>query len=210
MIEVFAITDRPEVEIPAGLEQTVHEGLAAVYAHADERPERASADALWRHERQVEELMRERAVLPLRYGTVLPGEPELLRALEERAAEFAELLDLVRGRVELALRVLDDGSPAKEPAGKRRSGRAYMEALAERRRRVEEASALLEPLEDHAVAVRRRESSATDLTRWAFLVERGGVDEFNAHLDQLREGHPELRLTCTGPWPPYSFVSGAR
>ncbi|MEJ7714392.1 MAG: GvpL/GvpF family gas vesicle protein [Thermoleophilaceae bacterium] len=85
-----------------------------------------------------------------------------------------------------------------------------MQALARRQRRSEEAAALLEPLERVADAAVKRESAADDLTRWAFLIERGRVEDFNARLDDLRSSHPELRMTCTGPWPPYSFVSEER
>jgi hypothetical protein len=209
VIEPLAITDRPERPLPVGLEQVRHGGLAGVFVRPGERPPRASPDALWRHERFVEELMRDRAVLPLRYGTGLAGEQVLKAAMTERANEFEELLDLVRGRVELAVRVLDDG-PRDRPAPESRSGRDYMESLARRRSRAERARATLEPLEGVALAARRRESSGDDLIRWAFLVERDAVERFRARLDELRASHPELRMTCTGPWPPYSFVSGGQ
>jgi hypothetical protein len=209
VIEAVAITDRPGQRLPVGLEEVRYGRLAAVFVRAPASNERASTDALWRHERLVEELMRDRAVLPLRFGTGVHGEQALKAALSERSGEFEELLDLVRGRVELAVRVLDD-EPRDEGAREAHSGREYMEALARRRRRVEQASAAIEPLEDAALATRRRESSGADLGRFAFLVERDAVDRFNALLEELRESHPELRMTCTGPWPPYSFVSGGR
>jgi hypothetical protein len=209
MIEALAITDRPGRPLPVGLGEVCHGGLAGIFVRTTELPGRASADTLWRHERLLEELMRDRTVLPLRYGTGLAGEQALQAALSEREAEFEELLDLVRDRVELAVRVLDAG-PRDRPPPEARSGRDYMRSLADRRRRVERACAAIEPLEDDALAARRRESSGGDLVRWAFLVEREGVDRFSARLEALRASHPELRLTCTGPWPPYSFVSGGR
>jgi len=210
VIEVYAITDRDDMELPGegGLERVAHGAIAGVYAQVAQRPQRASAEALWQHERVVERLMDGRAVLPLRYGTVLASERELEQVLADRAAEFTGLLDAVRGRVELALRVLDE--PEAAPAREASSGRAYMDALARRRQRGDETAALLAPLEEIADATRKRESAAGDLTRWAFLVERRRLDEFNARLAELRSSHPELRMTCTGPWPPYTFVTGER
>jgi hypothetical protein len=207
MIEVFAITVRDDLPRPAGeeLERVCHEGMAGVFIRREARPE-ASAEALWRHEQVVEDLMQDRAVLPLRYGTILRDEGELRGVMEERTTEFAQLLDLVRGRVELAVRVLAESS-ADKGEEKPASGRAYMETLARRRKSSEEAAAALEPLEGVAEAAVKRES-AGDLTRLSFLVERGRVEDFNLQLDQLRGEHPELNMTCTGPWPPYSFVSG--
>jgi hypothetical protein len=207
MIEVLAITDRDELPLPAdsGLEKVSHEGMAGVYAQSDGRPE-ASAEALWRHEQLVEQLMEDRAVLPLRYGTVLREQGELRNVMADRSAEFAELLDLVRGRVELAVRVLRNG-PEEDHGEQPASGKAYMETLARRRARAEEAVAALEPLEGVADAAVKREK-AGDLTRLSFLVERERIETFNTRLDELRGEHPELSVTCTGPWPPYSFVSG--
>jgi hypothetical protein len=207
MIEVFAITDWDDLPLPPGeeVERVCHDGMAGVFARIEGRPE-PSAEALWRHEQLVEGLMQDRAVLPLRYGTVLRDESELRGVMEERSAEFAELLDAVRGRVELAVRVLA-GAPEAEPEERPASGKAYMETLARRRRSSEEAVAALEPLEGVATAAVRREA-AGDLTRLSFLVERGRVEDFNLRLEELRGEHPELNMTCTGPWPPYSFVSG--
>lgn len=211
MIAVYAIADRDDLELPAEerLERVTNGAIAGIFSRDGERPDQASAEALWRHERLVEALMEDRAVLPLRYGTVLADEWALEKTLTDRCEEFSRLLGVVRGRVELALRVLDDGAEP-EAEGAPRSGRAYMQALARRQRRSEEAATLLEPLESLADAARRRESASDDLTRWAFLIERGRVDDFNARLDDLRGSHPELRMTCTGPWPPYSFVSEER
>jgi hypothetical protein len=208
MIEVYAITDRDELPLPAGveLERVSHNGMAAVFSRTEGRAE-ASAEALWRHEQLVERLMEDRAVLPLRYGTVLRDEGELTSVMEERSAEFAELLDLVRGRVELAVRVLDGGEPEPDADERPASGRAYMETLARRRRSAEEAIAALEPLEGVAEAAVKRET-AGDLTRLSFLVERERIEAFKVRLDELRGEHPGLNMTCTGPWPPYSFVSG--
>lgn len=208
MIDVYAITEAAAPEPPdAGLERVVSGELAGVFARMSEVPEQISPEALWRHERLVEALMAQGPVLPLRYGTVLDDEPALERVIAERSEEFSRLLETVRGRVELALRVLaEQGPPA--PAGEAASGREYMEALAARRRRADDAAAALEPLAAVAEAARKGEAGGDDLARWAFLIDRDRLPEFNSTLEELREAHPELRLTCTGPWPPYSFVSG--
>ena len=207
MIEVYAITDCADRALPLGfeLERVQHEGMCGVFGRVAELP-RASAEALWRHERLIEALMADRTVLPLRFGTSLADEWELKRVMTERAEEFARLLDQVRGRVELALRVLEVG-PREQSDGRPSSGRDYMETLARRRKSAEQAVAALEPLEDIADAARKRDN-AGDLTRLSFLVERDRVDAFRDRLEQLRGQHPELSMTCTGPWPPYSFVSG--
>jgi hypothetical protein len=41
----------------------------------------------------------------------------------------------------------------------------------------------------------------------AFLVREAETSEFFAAVDTLRASHRELAFLCTGPWPPYHFVS---
>jgi hypothetical protein len=41
----------------------------------------------------------------------------------------------------------------------------------------------------------------------AFLVPRDRLASFQAIVGRIADAHPELALLCTGPWPPYSFVT---
>ncbi len=95
------------------------------------------------------------------------------------------------------------------------SGRAYMQARLEdeRRRRAtaERAERLATELHD-ALAPLARDStrrvlpSADVLLSSAYLVPRGDADAFAARARELSASHPDLRLLCTGPWPPYHFA----
>jgi len=42
----------------------------------------------------------------------------------------------------------------------------------------------------------------------AYLVERGGVDRFVAATRKLDGLLQQAALSCTGPWPPYTFAQG--
>ena len=41
----------------------------------------------------------------------------------------------------------------------------------------------------------------------AYLVKRQQMAAFNRQVEALSVTYPALRFLCTGPWPPYSFVS---
>jgi hypothetical protein len=41
----------------------------------------------------------------------------------------------------------------------------------------------------------------------AYLVDRARVERFSAQVAELEQEHG-IAIVCTGPWPPYSFVSG--
>ena len=107
--------------------------------------------------------------------------------------------------MELGLRAL---APQMEPAIAR-TGTEYMRARLDRRHDAEEIAARL-----HAPLARiARETTTTVgatprlLFSAAYLVSRSDVRAFRAAVEQLQAAHQELGLVCTGPWPPYSFVT---
>jgi hypothetical protein len=228
VIWVYAIGELPEVPprqsaiglAGAPLEGVREGGLLAVISRHADLPEMRTVDALWAHEHVVERLMAERAVLPMRFGSQLPGEAALRRALATRHDELLSVLDGVRGRVELAVRaVCADGAervdvPVPVVAGGvvgHDTGREYVCAKLELRNRAEAAGAALHaPLAALAVAESRRPGRGPgELLRASYLVERPVVAEFRALARRLQREHPDAAVLCTGPWPPYSFVEVA-
>jgi hypothetical protein len=199
VIDLVAITD--DVAPPAPPLRVVRsEGLGVVCAPAEEGE--VSPEALWRREAQLEALMDERDLLPVRYGTRVADEAAAARAIAGRRPELRAALERVRGAVELAVRV-QANEPAPAPATAA-SGRDY---IAARAAHGEAAKRLHEPL-----AALARESAVQhggELLRAAYLVERDAVGEFVARVRELQAAHPEVALLCTGPWPPYSFAEGA-
>ena len=114
---------------------------------------------------------------------------------------------------ELAVHAQESAAADIPTAG---SGRAYMLArLAEERRSraareaaerlAGEVDAALTPLARDATRQVGTEPPAPLLTA-AYLVRRDEADAFGARVRELASRHPDLRLLCTGPWPPYHFV----
>jgi hypothetical protein len=160
--------------------------------------------------------MEEVAALPMRFGVSASTDAELEEVLSSRAEEFRTLLDGVRGAVELSVRV--EPAPPAQVRGStggdlavQRSGTEYMRerGLALRSRQDAEARCH-QPLNRLArrshLARGRLDSGAF---KAAYLVEAGRVEAFVALVGRLGEEGP-TKINCTGPWPPYSFVSGER
>ncbi len=196
MIELYAITDDPSPPDPP-LRAVRADGLTVLCAPA-ERLE-MTAEVLWRHEEVVESLMQERDLLPMRFGTLVEDDEAAVRALDERRDELKTSLERVRGAVELAVRAEVVRAREDTPAGP--SGTEYMRAKAHR---TEAARLLHEPL-----AFLARESivqPGPELLRAAYLVDRDAVESFVGLVRRLQATHEDLRILCTGPWPPYSFA----
>lgn len=213
MIYVYAITEPlPLPDAAAGLAGAPLElisgpGLQAVYStHAslDPKPE---PEAVWTHELVIEQLMKAGAVLPLRFGTTLGDTDELGEILARDRETFGDSLMRVRDCVELAVRVRLPGDQPRHAD----SGRAYVDArLATKRSQDSIARRTLAPLSEMATAATHQRNSAdTQLVSASFLVPRDRIDQFVNMVDRLQTHHPELTLSCTGPWAPYSFVEAA-
>jgi Gas vesicle synthesis protein GvpL/GvpF len=198
MIWLYAVCEQPERPLPRvrGLEDRPLEGIAcgelvAVATRHEAVPEVAAVDALWTHERVIEAVQAERAVVPVRFGTREPGSGSVRAALAASRRPLHEALERVRGRVELAVRAL-----APECGS---GGRAYL-----RRRR--HAAELHQALAAYAVEARRRPEQGGELLRASYLVEPAGLEPFRVAVERLQREHPRLSLVCTGPWPAYSFA----
>ena len=209
---VYAVCEQPELGLPRirGLAGAPVAGIAlgpmlAVVSRHQRLPEGRSLDALWLHERVVEALMAERAVLPMRFGTRMPDRDAVRAALAARRESLLDALDRVRGRVELAVRAIrPDAAAAAGDAPT--SGVEYLRIPL---RSTRLADSLHEPLAALAVAAHRwPEHAPGEVLRASYLVDQPAVLWFRRAADRLQGQHPEAAVLCTGPWPPYSFVEG--
>ena len=242
---LYAITDQPKPPmpvIPATIIGMVEGGpgslpivslgyqeIAAVIGRLD-TPELPATEAnLWRHETVVETLMASRAVLPVRFGTVLADEAAVRSFLVAQYDVLLAGLQRVRGRVELGLRVLwndagadrlqGDHSKLVPSVGQRSagiSGREYMFGRLETERRTQASRQRAEALAAalHAPLALLAEESVQQLLptpavllKSAYMVERDRVAAFRQETEALSGAYPSLRFVCTGPWPAYNFVA---
>jgi hypothetical protein len=219
---VYAIADRGTRLDARGLSGEALEvvegaSVAAVVGRIGAAPA-VREDLLRAHDAVVRAIAaRADAVLPARFGSVAADDAEVRAALDEASAAYGGGLDLVRGREQMTLRVLDGAEAAPPPEAPRETaagpGARYLAARA-----AESGAAAvpglgtllgaLAPL----VAAESVERHATAPLRASVyhLIARGGVDPY---LDALRAAAPRvpwLRVVPSGPWPAYAFAAGLR
>jgi hypothetical protein len=216
----------------APLSTIAWQDLAAVISRVLSTTLPTASEYLLGHEAVVEALGQAGPTLPARFGTILAG----TAVTQAIASQYEELLgDLVRvgDKVELGLTILWDTltgqtlahakqqtisvreTPASSTSG---AGMRYLEArLAHYQRetirqdQVRRVIACLEPvLRPYVLEQRYRIFSSPRLAvRAAYLVQPWHYHEIRRIVDDMRENLPDLRWLLSGPWPPYSFVSGA-
>jgi hypothetical protein len=156
------------------------------------------------------------ALLPVRFGMLVPDVAALADALAPRAASLRDALGLVRGREQMTLRVTGAAPPPKGAAGPvalasaaRGRGARY---LAARRLALARARALpdLDGLRARLGALLKaerveRHPSATGLVSVYHLIPRGRSRTYLAEVER-EAGVGRVGLRATGPWPPYAFA----
>jgi hypothetical protein len=203
MIRLYAFVSGLR-SLPDGLHVVSAPGLDGVVGEAsDAEGHMLSALA---HGRIVEALREQAdAVLPVRLGEDFLDEDALAAAVAPRAHVLRARLEAVRGCVEVAVRVVGDiASFEVEP----QDGTSYMRMrLGPLRLRSALEETLHDPLERRAREARVAPFGAAPLLLDAsYLVSAGAVAEFAAEAVELASGWPQLSVTCTGPWAPYSFA----
>jgi hypothetical protein len=203
VIEICAITEEPPPVLPESdeLRTVSSDGLVALCTPAQEQA--LTPELLWSREEMLERWMEHCDLLPVRYGTRVEDEAAVARVLGERRGELAEALERVRGSVELSVRVLEPEA-AKEPETPA-TGADYLRTRMRHAEVANDVHAALEPFA--RVGKRNAGRAAGELLRAAYLVDRDAVERFVERVAELQRSKPQLRLLCTGPWPPYSFTS---
>jgi len=232
---VVSAADAPEIAAPAiGGERPVRAitsgGLTAIVSDVDSDFVRATRDDLQRHMAVLEEAAAATTVVPLRFGTVMPGDDvvrtELLGA---RADEIREMLGRLDGRIELSLNgtyqeqvlgevVDEDRDVAALRARVRgrdeaatyydriRLGELVAGAMAAKREQdAERVLAKLRPLADDVhLGELTHERSVLSA---AFLVHRDRLEEFDRAAEEVAKQHRNrIRFRYAGPLPPFDFV----
>ena len=87
--------------------------LAVVVSISAKRRFEVTEELLLTHERVVEALMSSHTVLPMRYGTVVLDISEILGIIEAQRENIEALIEKVRDKVELGVKVLWNPEPIK-------------------------------------------------------------------------------------------------
>jgi len=184
------------------------------------------------HEKVIEAVMKDHALLPVRFYTVAPNAEEIRSLLRRRYLEFKKLLRELDNKVELglkvfwrdmdcifqeivkenaeikALRAKMTGCSAKE-AGQDKGALGEMLKLALENKRAKEREVLLQPLRQLSSDSCLNMTYSDDmLLNATFLVDRSREKEFDGEVEELAARYNgRIEFKYVGPVPPYSFVN---
>jgi Gas vesicle synthesis protein GvpL/GvpF len=170
------------------------------------------------HQRVISAISRQTDMLPTRFGTVFRTEDSLCKHVAKRVRGLKKDFERIKGADEWGVKVFTI-KPAAVAMPAARTGKDYLRAKAallpsrkpksvQREDMNEFEQALAEVATETAPAgnVSRGQRGLSFQT--SLLVKRTKRKKLESILEKFaREWTRERRIECTGPWPPYSFVS---
>ncbi len=194
---------RPMIQVvPVG-------GLFAALEHRIEKPQ-LSEPALRRQHDIVVSLHRASdAILPVRFGALLDMQ-ELTEVVRLRRRSLARALERVRGREQMSIRIFGPAAAARRRTARLpSSGADYLRERAASVRPVLPASAkrIIEAVTSLATA-RSIDAGRGDIqVTIHHLVRRGDAERYRRLVNsRAANSRPAVRLTVSGPWPPFAFA----
>ncbi len=206
--------------------------IAAVVSNSPNVEYENSRRNMMAHTLVLEEVMEQFTLLPVRFGTIAPDVATIeTKLLVARYEEFTQLLEQMRGRVELGLKAFwHEGAAFEEVVKESETIRRMRDALNERSleetyyerirlgEEVEKALARKRERDEEAILSRirplvykaRTNKIVSDrmVLNAAFLVDRAQEPELDGAVRKLdEECSDRLMFKYVGPVPPYNFVN---
>ena len=169
------------------------------------------------HQRAISAIAREVEILPARFGTVFRSEESLRKHIRAHTRQIKNDLERIKGADEWGIKVFA-AKPAPTPAPQVRSGKDYLKAKAamlpskrspDMNGEFADFESALQKVALESAAVGNVSSGQRGLRfQTSLLVKRGERKKLESVLKKFSDRWAEARqIECTGPWPPYSFVS---
>ena len=181
------------------------DGIDAVVQSGSAAPPATAGSLREQHAIIADLADRIEAILPARFGSVVP-DGALRDLMTAHHAEITAALDHVRGCVQMTVRVFGEPEPWQRGTSVP-TGTAFLE---QRRRRAHhqppEVAIIHEVLSDR-VKDQRFEAGERGLRVTVFhLVQRARVEKYRAGAAALPSKVAPHSVTITGPWAPFAFA----
>ena len=169
-----------------------------------------------RHQEAVSAIGTVNTILPARFGTVFLSEASLQKHINENGARFKTILKRIDASDEWGVKVFH--VPERKKKVQARSGAEYLQRKAQalQRERNNEVDAEVAKFAKELSALASawtpggKVSGGQSNLEWqaSFLLPRDKKPKWDKLLHRYAVKWLEIRrIECTGPWPPYSFVS---
>jgi len=180
------------------------------------------AEASVAHQRAVSAIAKQTEILPARFGTVFRSETSLRQHVRRRTRHLRRDFERVRGADEWGVKVFGitlQSAAVPKIQSKVHSGKDYLKAkaaLLPKRREAAATDGDLKKFQEALNRVARETAKVGNVSsgqrglafQTSLLIKRRDRKKLESVLKKFSDSwENRRRIECTGPWPPYSFVS---
>jgi hypothetical protein len=178
-------------------------GVVAAFERVAQRPSISEAALRMQHQLVLRIAGEVNEILPVRFGAFL-DRAELERVLTMRRDAIRQALDLVRGRVQMTIRLSGEASqaPAAPQSRGALTGTAYLEGRRAAAHPPRPPAALAVSAAVRHLVLDERSDSRGPESALYHLIDRNHVAEYH----QLLAGVASSTTAVSGPWPPFAFA----
>lgn len=210
------------LELPEGiwgsLELVEVDRLAALiepelHLESVQQSDRQLMQALLSHDRVIQEVFQQTAVLPLRFGTCFVSRAGLLDHLQSHQQEYLAKLDYLQGKAEYVLKFAPlpyiEAPIDAELKGKDyflAKKRLYQDQVAWQQQQQSELQSLYSLVAEHYPDAVRGGASEDGVERVYLLVATAAEPQIQTHLQAWQQQFRHWEITLSGTLPPYHFV----
>lgn len=187
---------------------------------------------LVKHQTIIEKIMNRHTIIPMKFGTFVSNDDEVIEVLKRGCSQFEELLVNMYGRIEFDVACTWDdlNSIIREIGEEEKEIREFKAEIAKRpptetlqdrikigvmiknildKIREKEEAHIIDFLKGITVDFQKHQVMDDKMTlNCAFLLEKSRESDFDAKLKELdKEYKQKLNFRCVGPLPPYSFAT---
>ena len=176
------------------------------------------ANVTTRHQQVVSVIAETADILPARFGIEFLNDESLRSHIAGRQSLLMADLERIRGKEEWGVKVFGVPIMAAVPKKKIRSGKEYLQAKSALTRRgsdranpeLQEFAKALQSIADNIAEGGKFASASRDLQfHKTILLKRASRKRLESLVRRYsKKWKDRKRIECTGPWPPFSFVSG--
>ncbi|MCG2762130.1 MAG: GvpL/GvpF family gas vesicle protein [Candidatus Atribacteria bacterium] len=187
---------------------------------------------LIKHQTIIEKIMKDYTIIPMKFGTFVADNDEVIKVLKRGYSKFRELFSMIDGKIELDLTAawIDLNSIMKEISEKDKQIREFKTEIIKKppsqnlqdrikigmmikdeldKKKEKEQAYIIECLKEFTIDFQKH--SVMDdkmILNCAFLIEKRKESDFDIKLKTLdEECKQKINFRCIGPLPSYSFFT---
>lgn len=170
------------------------------------------------HQRAIQAISQQADILPARFGTVFRDERSLAAHIQKHLKQISRDFKRVKDADEWGIKIFETAPPTTA-VPKVSSGKEYLlakAALLPKKKSAQIPTEELSEFQDELSGIADESAPAGRISRGqrgllfqtSLLVKRANRQHLESVLKKFSRKWAETRrIECTGPWPPYSFVS---